>query len=197
MKNFKTHFIIDGDKNNALVIFVGKDSSLFGNEDRYLKIAETANTVYGLTVFCFCNPACNWDLKDNGFSFIIDTVKENINENGNIYFFGFSAGATFAIFNAWKYAQIKRMLLVNPPLMVNMHKIFKGIKNFKGISTLIIGEQDFCIKIGSMFERDKEMSGFTDVFIFPKADHMFTGLTDEFVKLPFTYLINTPNRPNV
>ena len=42
------YLIINGSIKNTLVIFVGMDSPLFGHENQYLKIAETANVKYGL-----------------------------------------------------------------------------------------------------------------------------------------------------
>ena len=184
------HFILDGCDKRALVIVVGMDGSLFGYEDKYLKIAEAANDQYGYTVFGFRNPASNWDIRDNGFPSVMRTVSENMAEGYEVSYFGFSAGASFAMFHAWEFPQIKRMLLVNPPLMVNTPKALKGIKAFDGESTLIIGERDQSITLGRLIERDQKTSGFSRVIIFPKADHRFTGMIAEFISLPFTYLFS-------
>ena len=184
------YFILDGSDKNALVIVVGMNGSLFGHENKYLKIAETASEQYGYTVFVFHNPASNWDIKDNGFSSVMSTVSENMAENYEVSYFGFSAGASFAMFHAWKYPQIKRMLLVNPPLMVDFPKALRGIKAFEGVSTLIIGERDKNITLGRLIERDQEASGFSHVIIFPKADHSFSEMLTEFISLPFTFLFN-------
>ena len=189
MNGFGDYFIIEGDKSRAFVIIVGMDGSLYGDENRYLKMAQKANALHGYTIFGFCNPGSNWNLEDNGFSFIMNTVKNHMTESCEIYVFGFSAGASFTIFHAWEYPDIKRILVVNPPLMVNYHKIVEGIRQFKGISTLIIGEQDQSISFGKIIERDQKASGFSDVIIYPKANHLFTGLTDELIDLPFTYLL--------
>ena len=184
------YFIIDGSNKNALVIVVGMDSPLFGHENQYLKIAENANIKYGFTVFVFSNPASNWDIEDNGFSVVMNTVNENMADNCEVFYFGFSAGASFAMFHAWKYPEIKRMLLVNPPMMVNLHKTIKGIVAFEGVSTLIIGEQDQSIGLGRIFERDIKKGGFDNIIIFPEADHQFTGKIDEFIGLPVLYLFD-------
>ena len=184
------YFFIDGNK-NVMVILVGMDSPLFGYENQYLKIAQIANSKYGFTVFGFCSPASNWEVEDNGFSFVMNTVNEYMSDNYEVYCFGFSAGASFAMFNAWKYPQIKRMLLVNPPLMVDLQKTIKGIAAYQGVSTLIIGERDPSIVLGRIFERGIDSSGFDNVVIFPEADHQFTGKFDEFIDLPFNYLYNT------
>jgi len=187
MKIHDDYFVLEGDKSRALVILIGMDGTLFEHENRYLKIAEKANSLYSLSAFAFRNPASNWEIKGNGFSTIMNTVRKNMDENCEIYFFGFSAGASFAIFNAWEYPAIKRLLLVNPPLMSNFQKI-SNIKRFEGESTLIIGEHDQSITLGGIIERSKKTSGFSDVFIYPSADHQFTGLLDEFIDLPFTHL---------
>ena len=181
--------LLDGSDKKALVIVVGMDGSLFGYENKYLKIAEVANDQYGYTVFVFSNPASNWDIKDNGFSSVVRTVSENMAEDYEVSYFGFSAGASVAMFHASEYAQVKQMLLVNPPLMINFPKALKGIKAFKGVSTLVIGERDQSITLGRLIERDQKASGISRVIIFPKADHNFTGMLTEFISLPFTYLL--------
>jgi len=184
------HFILAGSDKNALVIVVGMDGSLFGYENKYLKIAEIANDQYGYTVFVFSNPASKWDIKGNGFSSVMRTVSENMAEDYEVSYFGFSAGASFAMLHAWEYTQIKQVLLVNPPLMINFPKLLKGIKAFGGVSTLIIGEGDQSVTLGRLIERDQKASGFSRVIIYPKADHRFTRMLNEFIRLPFTYLLS-------
>ena len=126
----------------------------------------------------------------------MNTVNENMADNYEVSFLGFSAGASFAMFHAWKYPEIKRMLLVNPPMMVNLHKTIKGIGKFEGVSTLIIGERDQSIGLGRIFERDTKKGGFDNVVILPETDHQFTGKIDKFIELPFSYLIDRQNPGN-
>ena len=181
-------FIIKGNDTSAFVILVGKDGSLYGFKKKYLEIAETAHHTYGNTVFIFNNPASNWNLQDNGFSFVMNTVKNNMGGSYEISFFGFSAGASFAMLNAWKYPEIKRMLLVNPPLMVNFDKQLDNLKLFKGFTTLIIGEFDQSAALCRLIEGDKETIGINNLVLYENADHQFTGLLKEFIQLPFSYL---------
>jgi len=192
MKIYDDYFSIEGDKTRALVMLIGMDGTLFEHEERYLRIAEKAHSLYSVSVFAFRNPASNWDIQGNGFSAVMVTVKKTMDENCEIYFFGFSAGASFAIFNSWEYPEIKRLLLVNPPLMANFHRVCESMRRSAGTSTLVIGERDPSLTLGRIVLNSKKTSGFSDVIIHPGADHQFTGMTNEFIELPFTYLFNIP-----
>jgi pimeloyl-ACP methyl ester carboxylesterase len=180
---------IDGG-DNILIIIVGTNGSVCGYKNKYYRIAKRANAIYGSTVFIFANDGRNWYSPKDYFDVIIKYVKENILNKTEIRIklFGYSAGAAFASYYAWKYPEITNLLLVNPPLIDYLELTIKGMKAFSGNSTLVVGENDPSYKLGELFTLDKYSDIFNNVKLYESADHHFKGLLNEFINLPFEYL---------
>lgn len=131
--------IIDG---NEIIVFikVGKDGTIYGYNNKYLSLASYINTKYGYTVICSSN---------NGKSILnneMDMIKnycQNKFINYQIYYIGISNGASLGMLYGYNYEQIKKMLLINGPLMINFDKIINGLLKYKGDKIyLIYGEKD-------------------------------------------------------
>ena len=77
------------------------------------------------------------------------------------------------------------MLLVNLPLMINLHKTKDGIRNYKGKLTFVFGSKDPSFNYLPLIQDFRNV----DVVIVPGQDHNFSK-GDEFLYLPDKYLFN-------
>ena len=111
--------IIEG---NNIIVFIkaGQDGSLYGYQNKYIKMARRLNKKYGCSVICSSNPFDGNNPLDNAMEIIEDYAK--IFDNYKIYYLGYSNGALIGAWFGVKYPKIKRMALVNGPLMYNFHK---------------------------------------------------------------------------
>ena len=151
------------------------NSSIYGYQNKYLKIAKRINYKYGLTVIV-ANNSSDVTL-ENDFSNLDKYLK------GNIYFMGVSNGAAQAIQSEAVSSRIKKMLLVNIPLMINLHKTKEGIKNYKGRLICVFGSKDPSFNYLPLIQDFRNVN----VAVVPNQDHNFSN-GDEFLYLPEKYL---------
>lgn len=176
--------IIEG--NNIIVfIKVGQNGSLYGYQNKYIKMAKRLNQKYGCSVICSSNPFDGNNPLDNAMVIIEDYAKRF--DDYKIYYLGYSNGALIGAWFGIKYPKIKRMALVNGPLMYNLYKTKEGALSFKGESiNFIYGEYDQSIgyvELLKSIENDK-----IKVFIEEGQDHHFSKSEEDFQKIPEKYL---------
>ena len=106
-----------------------------------------------------------------------------------IYAFGFSNGGMMLSNQSFKYNNIKKVLILNSPLMFNWHKIKEGVKKFnQDKMTFIFGSLDQSFGYLPLLENVKNSK--VEIIKFENRDHQFIGYLDEFLELPFKYLLN-------
>ena len=176
--------IVEG---NNIIVFIkaGQDGSLYGYQNKYIKMARRLNKKYGCSVICSSNPFDGNNPLDNAMEIIEDYAK--IFDNYKIYYLGYSNGALIGAWFGVKYPKIKRMALVNGPLMYNFHKTKEGALSFNGdMISFIYGEYDQSIGYIDLLknmENDK-----IKVFVEKGQDHHFSKSDEEFQKIPDKYL---------
>ncbi len=177
--------IIEGN-NTILFIKVGQNGSIYGYDNKYLKIAKYMHQKFGCTVICASNP---YDGKTNLLEFdmnFIDTYCKKF-KSYNIYYMGISNGAVIGANWGHLYPQIIKMLLINPPLFINWHKIKSGLSHLKETSaTIIIGELDPSFKFAGMINLINNNK--LHLITLSNVDHNFTNNLSDFVLLPEQYL---------
>ena len=182
--NGLTYGVICG---NETFVFIkpGLSGSIYGYENKYLKIAERLNQKYSCTIIA--SPNENKTNFSAEMDFLNEYAVQHNLQNFQIYYFGFSNGALIGMSEAFKYPRIKRLLLINAPLCINMLKSIEGIRKFTGEKmTLLFGSKDPSYDLAKMFtELESEKVA---VKIVPDADHNFTGALDLFISLPEKYL---------
>lgn len=170
---------------NNVVVFikVGQDGSIYGYENKYLKMAYNINNKYGYTVICSSNPFDGDNPLDIDLKVIRNYYKERNVNNYDIYYIGHSNGARIGILWGHKYPEIKKMLLINAPLFINWYKLKEGLIKIKDKEVyLIYGELDQSYKYTELLKPLLNDNIKLDIIF--GADHHFTGMLDEFVKLP-------------
>lgn len=188
-KNNHTYGIIRG---NETIVFIkpGLGGSIYGYENKYFRISEKLNDTFNCTVIVSPND------KEVDFDTEMEFIKEYVTHNNladyQIYYFGHSNGALIGMCNAYKYSQIKRLLLINAPLCINPQKTIDGIKMFTGEKmVLVIGDKDQSFHFVKLFsELSNEKVRFE---IIPEADHNFKNKLELFMSLPEKYLFTLSN----
>ena len=176
--------IVEG---NNIIVFIkaGQNGSLYGYQNKYIKMAKRLNKKYGCSVICSSNPFDGNNPLDNAMEVIEDYAKRF--DDFKIYYLGYSNGALIGAWFGIKYPKIKRMALVNGPLMYNLYKTKEGALSFKGESiNFIYGEFDQSIgyvELLKSLENDK-----IKVFIEEGQDHHFSKSEEDFQKIPEKYL---------
>ena len=176
--------IVEG---NNIIVFIkaGQNGSLYGYQNKYIKMAKRLNKKYGCSVICSSNPFDGNNPLDNAMTIIEDYAKRF--DDYKIYYLGYSNGALIGAWFGIKYPKIKRMALVNGPLMYNLYKTKEGALSFKGESiNFIYGEFDQSIgyvELLKSIENDK-----IKVFIEEGQDHHFSKSEEDFQKIPEKYL---------
>lgn len=188
-KNNHTYGIIRG---NETIVFIkpGLGGSIYGYENKYFRISEKLNDTFNCTVIVSPNE------KKVDFDTEMEFIKEYVTHNNladyQIYYFGHSNGALIGMCNAYKYSQIKRLLLINAPLCINPQKTIDGIKMFAGEKmVLVFGDKDpsfHFVKLFSEFSNEK-----VRFEIIPEADHNFKNKLELFMSLPEKYLFTLSN----
>lgn len=178
-------------KGNETIVFIkaGQDGSMYGYQNKYLKIADSINNKYGYTVICSSNPFDGTNPLDNAMKVINNYCIEQDIKDYKIYYMGHSNGALIGAWFGINYPRIKRMLLVNGPLMYNWHKTKEGILNFSGERiVLVYGSQDQSIQYTGLIE--PLLSEKVKLEIIEGQDHHFSKDTFDFKTLPEKFLIN-------
>lgn len=182
--------IVEG---NNIIVFIkaGQDGSLYGYQNKYIKMARRLNKKYGCSVICSSNPFDGNNPLDNAMEIIEDYAK--IFDNYKIYYLGYSNGALIGAWFGVKYPKIKRMALVNGPLMYNFHKTKEGALSFNGdMISFIYGEYDQSIGYIDLLknmEIDK-----IKVFVEKGQDHHFSKSEESFQEIPEKYLFEIDNK---
>ena len=182
--------IIEG---NNIIVFIkaGQDGSLYGYQNKYIKMARRLNKKYGCSVICSSNPFDGNNPLDNAMEIIEDYAK--IFDNYKIYYLGYSNGALIGAWFGVKQPKIKRMALVNGPLMYNFHKTKEGALSFNGdMISFIYGEYDQSIGYIDLLknmENDK-----IKVFVEKGQDHHFSKSEESFQEIPEKYLFEIDNK---
>ena len=176
--------IVEG---NDTIVFIkaGQNGSLYGYQNKYIKMAKRLNQKYECSVICSSNPFDGNNPLDNAMEVIEDYAKKF--DDYKIYYLGYSNGTLIGAWFGIKYPKIKRMALVNGPLMYNLYKTKEGALSFKGESiNFIYGEYDQSIgyvELLKSIENDK-----IKVFIEEGQDHHFSKSEEDFQKIPEKYL---------
>ena len=184
--------IINGKFNiesSHIVVYIkaGLTGSIYGYENKYLKMAKNLNEKFGVSVFVASNPEGTGNSIGHGLQIIKNYCKERQIKQFNVYFVGVSNGGEQGLFAFEKNPLIKKALLIGAPLNYNPDLIQKALINFNGEKLhLICGDKDPGFGLFKLYsELENEKIIFT---AFLNVDHVFSGNTELFIKLPEKYL---------
>ena len=176
--------IIEG---NNTIVFIksGQNGSIYGYNNKYIKMAKRLNKKYKCTVICSSNPFDGNNPLDNAFT-VIEKYTSKF-EDYKVYYLGFSNGALIGAYFGINYPKIKRMLLVNMPLIYDINLIKNNLNNFNNEKvTIVYGLLDYSI---NLLENIKDIkSNRVDIKVILNEDHYFSKDEEDFYSLPENYL---------
>ena len=176
--------IIEG---NNTIVFIksGQNGSIYGYNNKYIKMAKRLNKKYKCTVICSSNPFDGNNPLDNAFT-VIEKYTSKF-EDYKVYYLVFSNGALIGAYFGINYPKIKRMLLVNMPLIYDINLIKNNLNNFNNEKiTIVYGSLDYSI---NSLENIKDIkSNRMDIKVVPNEDHYFSKDEEDFYSLPEKYL---------
>lgn len=170
--------------NNTIVfIKAGLEGSCYGYENKYVRIGRALNKKHECSVISSSNPLGYETDFAAEMDFVRNYAQNRCFDSYQVYFFRHSNGAALGIINAWQFAEIKKLVCINAPLMTNPHLLLRGIKDFSGEKmTLVYGSNDASFKMLKLYsELESDRIGFVCIH---GADHNFTTCPDLFIKLP-------------
>lgn len=154
--------------NKVLFIKTGQGGSIYGYENKYLKLAVDVNEKYGYSVFV---SATTMDTKAS-FQYDIQTIEECLGSPVfEIYYLGVSKGGLIGIWHGCDEPRIIKMVSINAPLMINYHgKTLPGVQKL-GVDklTMVYGSLDPSYKYVPFVEKR------ANVQIIDGADHNLSG----------------------
>ena len=165
--------IIEG---NNTIVFIksGQNGSIYGYNNKYIKMAKRLNKKYKCTVICSSNPFDGNNPLDNAFT-VIEKYTSKF-QDYKVYYLGFSNGALIGAYFGINYPKIKRILLVNMPLIYDINLIKNNLNNFN----------DYSI---NLLENIKDIkSNRVDIKVILNEDHYFSKDEEDFYSLPEKYL---------
>lgn len=145
--------IINGN-NNILLIKTGREGSIYGYNNKYLELAKYISSKYGSTIIVASNPSTgiNSNQLDNAIAFIDEYFKDKYIKY-EIYYIGISNGGLIGAWYGYNYSLIRRMLLINPPLMINYHRTKEGLQSFNNDKVILLfGELDPSYKLADLLD---------------------------------------------
>ena len=140
----------------------GFEGSCYGYENKYLRIGRALNKTHGCSVISSSNPLGYETDFAAEMEFVRDYARNQNLDSYQVYYFGHSNGASLGIINACQFAEIKKLVCINAPLMTNPHLLLCGIKNFSGEKmTLVYGSNDASFKMLKLYsELESDRIGF-------------------------------------
>ena len=174
--------IIDG---NNTIIFIksGMEGSCYGFKNKYVRIGRLLNERHGCSIISSSNPLGYQTDFAAEMSFIQEYAMKHNLEDYKVYYLGHSNGAALGIINAYRFSEIKKLVCINAPLMMNPQQLIQGIKAFNSEKMyLVYGSKDPSFDMVKLYsELESEKIDFVRV---KNADHNFTGNLNFFIELP-------------
>ena len=189
----KTAVIEDGLKigyglihgNDRIVIIkAGAGGNCIGAEEKYLKMAQLLHDTYGCTVLSLSNYAN--DSFERGDITVIRELLAGMGGEIQLYYIGNSNGSTQGLLSATQYFDFRRMVLVNMPLIINLHNIKEALNRADTEIRFVYGEKDPSITYVPFLRNAGQKEGNlarVEIVTVKGADHNFAGMTDVFMEL--------------
>ena len=148
----------------VLFIKTGQGGSIYGYENKYLDLAIEINKTYGWSVFVSATSSDSREVYEHDMLLLEQYLGMSEYE---IFYLGFSKGGLIGIWYGAENLKIKKIVLVNAPLMINFHgKTLPGIKKLdKEKLTMVYGSLDPSFKYIPFIDK------WVNVDIIEGADH--------------------------
>ncbi len=165
-------FIFAENRQKIFLIKAGQGGSIYGYENKYLKLAIKLRDLYGFSVVCASTQTCAINQMEQLFDVLQKELR--VGEETIIYFMGTSKGGSIGCLESASFPQISRFLIINPPLIINIVEIFRTAKTFSGeMMHFVFGALDPSVQLGKKLKRLYERKN-VRVIVVPGQDHYFS-----------------------
>lgn len=154
----------------VLFIKTGQGATIYGYENKYLKLAQRMNCKYGCTVFVSATVEDTRDAYDKDVRIITEVMG---NVPFEIFYMGISKGGLIGCWYGASDPNVKRILSINAPLMVNFqNRTLPAIKKLSADRLIMVyGTLDPSYRYTGFIKR------YANVEILEGADHQLRGYT--------------------
>lgn len=178
--------VIDGEYNRFVLIKSGAGGSYCGYEGKYLHLADRINKQTDATVITAGNLS-NKSLLEKDIPVLNRMIRERSVGEMQLDFFGVSDGAIQALYLQKDHPIFNQMILVNPPLCLNFHRILDALKRINDPIYFVFGSNDPSASIHLELLKQKiELMGKQsqiDIIVVDGADHQFRMNMEMFLEL--------------
>ncbi|GHV09385.1 hypothetical protein AGMMS50229_19480 [Campylobacterota bacterium] len=176
--------ILNGTSEILLLIISGAGGSSDGYKGKYRTIAQNINSTYGASVVRTGLAVIGRAERVAHFAATMDAIGAEFGAH-SIYIMASSAAASLTAANAYKYPNIKKLLLINPPANINLHLQSNGLKRFNGKAIVLCGDHDPSFAYAPMLTEGNNAALIT----IANDDHKLSNMPlEEYIKLPEKYL---------
>ena len=180
--NTVDYIFFPSSKPKLLLIKTGLGGSVYGYEGKYLSIAKCFQH-FGYNVLCCSTPM---DVNDRvSFETAIHIAKERFGDvfpHIDIDYMWISRGAYQCIIFGNTVPQIRALLLINSPIMINFPKQIAALRGMDRHAVLVIGTAGPSFKFWPWLQSVGNPN--LELIEAEGADHHFKGMDKEFFELP-------------
>lgn len=143
---------------------------------KYIAMAIDANHRYGCSVLVASNP--DGILEKHSLDYDMAFIHNLFDQcKTQVLGMGVSKGGLMFLQHAWRYIDIKKVLVINAPLMINTGRILKGIANANCNFTCLYGSLDPSFPYIGLLETYKNVR----LIRIQGANHHFSEHSDIFL----------------
>lgn len=164
--------IIYGDS-KLIFIKTGRGGSIYGYNNKYLKLSKHIRDCLGYSVVISANPE-NSECDLHGE---LQEIKDYVPSYDETFYIGISNGAIVGAQQGYIIDDVKKMLLVNGPLIINPHKTIMGLEKFCGNTCLVYGDNDPSYPYLKILQLQKLPN--VEVKVVVGADHNFSNKEEQ------------------
>ena len=183
-----TQYGIISGNNKIVFIKAGLGGDNFGYENKYLIMAQQLHDKFGCSVIVASNPNDGKSHVEKDQTIIQQFVVDNNILKPEFFFLGHSNGGFKGLELSYSSITFTKMILINMPLMINLHKTKQYILSIPQTNILLIyGENDPSFAYVPFIEGKFNN---VEVYVVQHADHNFKGLLDEFISYGENLFVN-------
>ena len=175
-------------KAGLLIVKSGSGGSIYGKDNKYLRLSERIKSVYGASVIVSNNPLEISPAENMALTMTVAERYQKESVINPVYYFGVSKGGQYAAMYAYQYKWVTKWLTLNMPLFINWHRSRQGLEQLSQSQQmfLLFGDRDPSYPYAEIVDALKNEN--IKKIIVPNADHNFSASIEEFIKLPEQYL---------
>lgn len=178
-------------KTGLLIVKTGSGGSIYGKDNKYLRLSEQIKLVYGASVIVSDNPLEISPAENMALTMAVAERYQKESAINPVYYFGVSKGGQYAAMFAYQYQWVTKWLALNMPLFINWHCSRQGLEQLPQSQQmfLLFGDRDPSYPYAEIVDALKKEN--IKKVIVPNADHNFSSSVEEFTTLPEKYLFTT------